>query len=216
MYHAALDLSGSEAVFALQRLGGGAIVCEASKPMRGRTASGMAPWIMDLLAARGAGIDSVERWTVSSGPGSFTGMRLAAAFVAGLSAGKKVETRCVPTAVALAYGLEGLNGEKTAVLFDGRNQEILVYPLALSDGEWIPHGEPAVLNREQAAEYFRADSFDYFIAHENELEAVRGIAGFLPVIPRRIQPAGLLNARYVPWNNDLTALVYIRPAVHTN
>jgi tRNA threonylcarbamoyl adenosine modification protein YeaZ len=216
MYHASLDLSGSEAVFALQRIGDGAIICEESKPMRGRTASGMAPWILELLAANGAAPGSVVRWTVGAGPGSFTGMRLAAAFVAGLTAGKEVETRCVPTAVALAHDQSGKDGEKAATLFDGRNQEILVYPLAWSAGEWIPCGEPAVLNREQAAEYFRVHSFNYFMAHENELEAIRKIAGFLTVTPCRIHAAGLLNARYAPWNNDLTELVYIRPAVHTD
>ncbi len=216
MYSAALDLSGNEAVFALQRTADGVVICAASRPMRGRTASAMAPWIIELLHEHGAGLNEITHWTVGSGPGSFTGMRLAAAFVAGLTAeNPDVKTRCVPTAIALAYGENYREGEKIGTIFDGRNHEILVYGLIFAEGELKPCGEPAVLDAAQAEGYFKANCSDRYIAYEYELEAIDKIIK-LPVISRTgLNAAGLLNAKYAPWNNDLTELVYIRPAVHS-
>ena len=217
MYCAALDLSGNEAVFALQRAGAGDIVCEGFKPMRGRTASGLVPWILGLLQEHGVTLEQITHWTVGSGPGSFTGMRLAAAFVAGLTAeNTEIKSRCVPTAVALAYGLEYNDGDRIATLFDGRNQEILVYPLVFSGGELKPYGEPAVLDREQAPDYFEKNHFEHFTVHRSEQDAIARIIQLPLTVRDGLKPVGLLNAHYAHWNNDLTALVYIRPAVHTN
>ncbi len=215
MYNAALDLSGNEAVFAVQKAGNGELVINESRAMRGRTASVMAPWIMELLAQAGIDLKEISHWTVGSGPGSFTGMRLAAGFVAGLAAEKtEVKTRCIPTAIAMVYGLQCKEGDVVAAVYDGRNQEILVYPLVFSCGEFHPTGEPAVLNHEQAAEYFAGHRYSQIAALAHEIPAIDKIIELNPVSIPGIQAEGLLKATYAPFDNDLTTLVYIRPAVH--
>ena len=97
-YAAALDLSGREAGFAV--LDGGKVVLSLVRPMRGRDSAQLAAWVEEELRKAGIALESIRRWTVGSGPGSFTGMRLAAALVNGWTYGKAVETRCVPTAAA--------------------------------------------------------------------------------------------------------------------
>ena len=68
-----------------------------------RQAAALAPWLNDLLSSQNLTVRDVTRWTVGSGPGSFTGMRLASALVKGWVYGRTdVRTRCVPTALIAA------------------------------------------------------------------------------------------------------------------
>ena len=67
--------------------------------------------IVDSLMESGAVRPDDCVMEVGSGPGSFTGMRLAAALVAGWTFEREgVETRCVPTAVALASRITSAPG----------------------------------------------------------------------------------------------------------
>ena len=123
---AAVDLAGRTAGFALMR--GEELLLARTRPMRGRDSAGLAPWIAEELKAFGLTVNDVARWSVGSGPGSFTGMRLAAALVAGWTFGKTgVETRCIPTATAYAVRASAAEGEKIGCLFDGRNHELIYF-----------------------------------------------------------------------------------------
>ena len=153
-YAAAIDLSGRSAGFALMK--DQELLCAASRPMRGRDSAELADFVAQQLAANGVELAEVSDWTVGSGPGSFTGLRLAAALAAGWTFGKEgVRTRCVPTAVALAARLETANGDRIGCLFDGRNRELIYFEVENFGGELVPTGESRVLNKEQAAEFFR-------------------------------------------------------------
>ncbi len=210
----ALDLSGAFAALAFRR-GGGAVHALVT-PMKGRDSARLAKWIEGSLADAGVSLGEVTRWTVGSGPGSFTGMRLAAALVEGWSFGRPaIQTRCVPTAVAWASGAEAAEGETVGMLFDGRNRELIYYQLIRRDGEFQPAGREAVLDRGRAAEFFAASSDREFLVPASDAAALAqllppGIT-FRPV--ETLNLASLLDAAWQPFDNDLTRLVYIRPAV---
>ena len=151
-------------------------------------------------------------------------MRLAAALVSGWSFGKpEIRRRCVPTAVALAAaaGAGTVEGEKIGCLFDGRNRELIYFPLQWNSGEWVPAGRGAVYDGARAVEMLRAADADFsgLIAWEGECPA---LAKLLPEelmarIRRVAVPhySALAAARYRKFDGDLTDLVYIRPAVFT-
>ena len=78
----ALDLSGNLAAFALMD-DAGQLLIDESRPMRGREAASLASFLTGLLAEKELTVRDVTHWSVGSGPGSFTGMRLASALVKG-------------------------------------------------------------------------------------------------------------------------------------
>lgn len=213
---AALDLSGKTAGFAL--LCDGKVLRNATRPMRGRDSAEFAPWIQEELQQAGYTLDDVNRWTVGSGPGSFTGMRLAAALVAGWTFGKpQIQRRCVPTALGIAALANSLPGDKIGCLFDGRNRELIYFEVENRDGELFPTGETAVLNRDQAELYFTTHEMDHLICLAVEYPALELL--LKPEVARRVQTveapdmAALACSGSKEFDHDLTDLVYIRPAV---
>jgi len=220
-FRAALDLSGPAARFSLADATGQMLI-HARRAMRRHEAAGLAKFMREALAGFGGDLTDVVEWSVGTGPGSFTGMRLAAALVAGLSHGRpEVKTRGVPTATAigLAGAPELAEGGVTAVLFDGRNRELLLYPLrrnahGLNEGA----GEGMVLNAGQAKAYFAASRFDAIVVQQEEAEAVSALVPpSVTAVVRLVADynlAALIRAENV-FDGNLKDLIYIRPAVFT-
>ena len=217
-YSAAIDLSGNEAAFAVACKESGNILISSTRPMTGRNSAALTPWILELIDAGGIQLEHITEWTVGSGPGSFTGMRLAAALVAGITFGNAtVKTRCVPTAVALASVLQTGSGDSIAAVFDGRNSEILIFVLVNQNGTIIPAGKNDVLSARDANTFFNDRKFDHLVALEKDCAAIAKVvdANILErfKLIEHISPEKLIFAQYAEWDNDLTDLVYIRPAV---
>lgn len=213
---AAVDMSGNMARFALAELDGSQIICRTRKPIRQREAAALADFIFESLSCAQFDIREINAWTIGSGPGSFTGMRLAAALVAGLSRKNGVKVRCVPTAVAIAGTLGPFpENRDVAALFDGRNKEIISFEMRSNGQELIPTGKSSVLNAIQAKEYFKNHEDFIFVAQAYELDPI------LRLVPEEneikvvehFDPALLITAQYQPYDGNFSNLEYIRPAV---
>ena len=105
MYSAVIDPAPDHAAFAL--LEDARVIAIERRPMRGRDAAALPVFILETLKNHNVDFSAVKRWTVGSGPGSFTGLRLVSALVSAWSLGKEdVKTRNVPGAVALGAMLK--------------------------------------------------------------------------------------------------------------
>lgn len=214
-YAAALDFSGKEASLAV--LDGKKGILSVVHPMRGRASAQLAPWVEGNLQNAGIALEQIRRWTVGSGPGSFTGMRLAAALVSGWTYGKAMETRCVPTAAALAANLDAAERERIGVLCDGRNRELIFFELEIRNGEPVPTRVEKVFRAEEANVFFAQYAGEHLTAFESERPALEAL--LKPEVMARIttfpsiRPEALAMASWKPFDNNLFDLVYIRPAV---
>lgn len=219
-FQAALDLSGNAARMCIADADGN-VLRNGILPMKRRESSHLAEFAAGEIASCGGTLSDIKKWSVGIGPGSFTGMRLAAALVAGLTYGESdVKSRGVPTASAISMAAAKKMPENSiiAVLFDGRNQEMLVYCLKRQNGidESCSAGE--VLNAEQAAKFFAENRFDLLCVQSHEAAAVKAL---LPastaeqvVLVEDFDLAPLLRSSK-SFDNNLRDLIYIRPAVFT-
>jgi len=190
----------------------GAVLLRTFAPMRAREASGLPGFVERALEGVGLKLEEVSFWSTGAGPGGFTALRMTAALVAAWALEhENIRFRCVPSAIALAGDLPGAEGEVLDCLFDGRNNEILLYGLLFREGSWRPRGETAVMNADAWAK--RPFPGRRCVAAASEYEAVRRITGDSPVEEREPDCAALIRTRAFPYNNAPDDLVYIREAV---
>ena len=83
-----LDTTGAACACAL--VDGGRILASSSERIGRGHAERLAPMARDCLAATSLTIPDIERIAVCSGPGSFTGLRVALAFAKGLALPRKI------------------------------------------------------------------------------------------------------------------------------
>ena len=215
MFSAALDTAPGMAGFAL--LKDSEVIVNAVWSMKGREASKLSGLILDELEKHNVSLNDISCWSVGSGPGSFTGLRQAAALVSGWCFGREdVKKRCVPGAVALAHAANPNDGDEICCVYDGRNKEILYYNIVFKDGDYYDTGKSGVLNSEQAVQYFSENKFARTICFSGEYDAIAKIVpdGLEISKTDTADTSVLARVKSIAYNNDLTDLVYIRPAVY--
>lgn len=188
----------------------------SSAQMRGREAAKLPVWVEGELEKHALKLADIGRWTVGAGPGSFTGLRLAAALVAGWCYGKAGSCRAVPGVLGMAAAAGIAPGGKIGCLYDGRNHEIICCMVSSDvSGHLSLDGEPQILNAEAAAKFLNSEPELRLAAFAAELDAVRKIVPEAKIIPVETPELAALENSGVPFDDDVTRLVYIRPAVYT-
>ena len=211
--HGILDPQPGNLAFALFRAD--ELLLRSDCPMHGRDAAVLPDFVAAELQKIDLRINDVKQWTIGSGPGSFTFLRLVAALAAGWKfADPAMDFRCVPGALALAGNSGASDNESCGVLYDGRNKEILYFGAVKRNGAWESSGETAILNREQAAGFFADRPPEKLVCFECEKTAIEAI---LPenCSVKAVSPdlSALAGNSVIPFDNNLDNLVYIRPAV---
>ncbi len=214
MYKAGLDYSWKEASFAVAD-SSGRILLDESLEFPPRNASGLPVWLEQLLGKHGLTLRDISEWSVGTGPGSFTGLRVAASFVLGLTFGKTVRRRGVSTASAIADSLNlAPSIRRVLVLFDGRRDELLAFGLERDGVFFKPSEFHAVLEKGSPGPL---REYDAFAALEKDAERIREIAGpetvrCLYTVPH-VSAAHLITHSQEDFTMPLTMPVYLRPAV---
>jgi tRNA threonylcarbamoyladenosine biosynthesis protein TsaB len=104
----------------------------------------LVPLLNELIRIAGLAYRDIDRFAVTTGPGSFTGIRVALATAQGLALGTGKPIIGVTTfeALAAAAAEAGVFAPRLLVAIDSRRAEIFVQ---LFDGAGLALGEPAML-----------------------------------------------------------------------
>ena len=213
---AALDFSWNEASLALADENDRVLASEKFL-LSGHDASSLPERLERALRALNGDLSAVREWTVGTGPGGFTGLRVASALVIGLAYGAP-ETRVRGMSSASGLARSAFTGkpypEKVLALFDGRRSELLAYGLALENGSYLHNGYTAVFRTPEDL----APALEEYAcaALEKDREA---IAGFAPQAEKQVVFTPSINAEELIFNDpenftaSPTDLIYLRAAV---
>jgi tRNA threonylcarbamoyladenosine biosynthesis protein TsaB len=124
----------------------GRMLVGRSEPMERGHQERLAPMTAEVMA--GVRFEDVAKLVVTSGPGSFTGLRVGLAFAKGLQLATGAPLAGVGTLAALAASVDG----PAAGVIDARRG--LVYVQAFEDGRGL--GEPDVVPIDEAARRLRS------------------------------------------------------------
>ncbi len=105
---------------------GGRLLVELPHNVTGSYADALLPVVARLLAAAGRGLAEVDTVAVTSGPGSFTGVRIGLATAKGLAYGLGARLVVAPSLAAMAAALlaEARDRELAVPVLDARRGEI--------------------------------------------------------------------------------------------
>ncbi|MFM2042696.1 MAG: hypothetical protein RLY86_1272 [Pseudomonadota bacterium] len=139
-----LETATSACAAALWDGGAGRLVAAVAEPMTRGQAERLIPLVQELLAGAGIGFDRIDRYGVTVGPGTFTGLRigLAAARGLALAAGKPLVG--ITTFEAVAHGVPPADAFGRIVLacVESRREDLF---LQAFDGERRPLTPPTYL-----------------------------------------------------------------------
>lgn len=135
----AIDTSGQEATAAIVSSNNGSYIIIAEIILNARTGQKswthseiLMPAVDSLFAKAGIALHDIDYFAYSSGPGSFTGVRIGAATALGLAYGAGKDSIAVPTLDALAYNILASRGTIVPMMDARRGQ---VYSAIYSSGK---------------------------------------------------------------------------------
>ncbi len=218
-FEAALDTSVGAAL-AVAR--GGAVLLRRQAPMTGRDSdAALTEWLVAGLTAAGLQVADVARWTVGTGPGSFSGLRVGIALVKGICFATGRPVRGLPSSLALARAAvpTPTAGATVAVLHDARRRQLILSLYEFDGRAWVQRAVPAVVEPAVAAASIPAETVVVTVHAVQLAEILPASLATRLVAFASVDAAGLLDPPEWPWPADDAAMavscepVYVRPPV---
>jgi tRNA threonylcarbamoyladenosine biosynthesis protein TsaB len=172
----------------------GHLIARESEPMKRGHAEALMPLIARVVKLAGIGFAALDRVAVTTGPGSFTGLRvgLSAARGIGLAAGKPVVGLTTLTAYAAAVVSE--NGQHPIIsAIDARHDQVYFQVVSGNGGSLI---RPRIGPVEEALEAARFGS-PLLVGNAARLLAERWPANAPP--PAQVDPQPAPDIAWVAW-----------------
>ena len=186
----AFDCAGAQCAAAI--LADGRVVAEKRILAARGHAQLLIPLLIELLGAAGLGFGDIDRFAATTGPGSFTGIRVALAAAHGLAlgTGKPIIGITMFEALAAMAAEAGIAAPRLLVAIDSRRAELFVQ---LFDPAGAALGEPAMLSPEAIAAWagpgrlaLTGDAANLVAPHLDEIVDTAWTTQIDPVIVARL------------------------------
>lgn len=133
-----------------------AVIGEHSIDLEKGHAERIAPLVSDVVADAGIAISDLQRIVVSTGPGSFAGIRVGLSFARGLAIGQNIDVIGVNTLLALAVSAPRDGNDRVAVIAGPQEQ----FFAARFDQGFQPVVAPLMAGGEDVVKLLSADHGD--------------------------------------------------------
>ena len=190
----AIDTALDACAAAVLDTSSGRIIAQESQPMKRGHAEALMPLIARVMKASGVGFAALDRIAVTTGPGSFTGLRvgLSAARGIALAAGKPVVG--LTTLAAYAAPVVADNGEHPIISAIDARHDHVYFQVVSGDGSSLIRPLVAPIAEALAAAKFGAP---HLVGNAAKILADRWPADAPP--PLRIDPQAAPDIGWVAW-----------------
>ena len=172
----------------------GRLIAQESQPMKRGHAEALMPLIARVMKASGVAFAALDRIAVTTGPGSFTGLRvgLSAARGIGLAAGKPVVG--LTTLTAFAAPVVGRNAEQPVISAIDARHDHVYFQVVSGDGGSLVRPRVAPIGEALDAARFGAP---YLVGNAAQILADRWPADAPP--PFKVDPQPAPDIAWVGW-----------------
>ena len=212
-YYMAIDLSGPCSSFSLLDAREKKIIGAKSIHLDNRNNFSFFKVFFSSLKELNVDLREITEWYVGIGPGSFTGLRIAASFVSGIIFGENnIRVKAIPSALPIAAKLDSSPGDRIAVLYYASRGEILIYGVENTDGLLVSKGNSVLAGREELLSKLKG--FDHITYLNNKFITdvlptnLSGKTKMFDVYPVEL----LFENKYIMPDYSLGDLIYVRPA----
>jgi tRNA A37 threonylcarbamoyladenosine modification protein TsaB len=203
----AIDLSGPFASFAISCYG--KLLCVKSFILQNRNNSAFFSSFFETLNDNDISSDLIDKWIVGTGPGSFTGLRIASSFVMGNAYQSEKSLLGIPSAFPLASALNLKTEETAGILFPCSKDMIFLYGIKNENFYGLKKMEDVKIIA--VKEISKLDNYDRLACIENQF-----MEGFLSLISKKIEifrpfPVENMFDDFKDNYTDIKELLYVRP-----
>lgn len=203
----AIDLSGPFASFAVSCLG--RLLCAKSFFLQNRNNSVFFSAFFETLKNNDISSESIDKWIVGTGPGSFTGLRIASSFVLGVTYQSEKTMTGIPSAFPLASAMNLKTEETAGILFPCSRDMFFLYGIKNINVYGLKKQEDVKIIT--IKEIGKLDNYSRLACIENQF-----MEGWLSIISKPVEifrsfPIENMFDDFKDNYTDIRELLYVRP-----
>ena len=190
----AIDTALDACAAAVLDTGAGQLIARESQPMKRGHAEALMPLIARIIKASGVAFAALDRVAVTTGPGSFTGLRVGLSAARGIALAANKPVVGVTTLTAYAAPVVSRNDEQPVIsAIDARHDQVYFQVVSGNGGSLI---QPRVAPIEEALAASRIGA-PYLVGNAAKILADRWPAHATPPFKVEAQPAP--DIAWVAW-----------------
>lgn len=146
-YIAAIDMSGPYSSWCIKDNNNNRILAENSLKVSRKANSAFFESFNNTLDNERIDVNYINEWYVGIGPGSYTGIRVAAAFVSGIIfSNDNVSVFSIPAYYPIASEIKKVESENIGVLYTITRESVIIYNIAFDGKSFYECGEAQIYN----------------------------------------------------------------------